>query len=115
MTGSAFSLSSLYPSGNFAVTEGEPVIGGMRGATRHFFCPRCFSWLFTRPEALEAYVNVRSSMFDAAAEHRPYVDMHLREGFEWASSGAIEHFESHPAEEDFARLAADYAAWDRAA
>ena len=53
MTASAFSLSALYPSSGFEVTEGRPVIGGLHGPARHFFCPHCMSWLFTRPEGTE--------------------------------------------------------------
>jgi hypothetical protein len=37
MTGSAFSLSAAIPSKGFTITKGDPVIGGLHGATRHFF------------------------------------------------------------------------------
>src|SRR6478735_12330017 len=67
MTASAFSLSVLYPSASFEVVQGEPVIGGLHGATRHFFCPHCMSWLFTRPEGLDEFVNVRTVMLDDAS------------------------------------------------
>jgi len=53
MTASAFSLSVLYPSASFEVVQGEPVIGGLHGATRHFFCPHCMSWLFTRMPGMD--------------------------------------------------------------
>ena len=39
MSASAFSLSVAVPAEGFAVTAGEPVIGGLHGTTRHFFCP----------------------------------------------------------------------------
>jgi len=35
MTGSAYSLSALYRSDQFRLIQGEPVIGGLHGATRH--------------------------------------------------------------------------------
>ena len=38
MTASAFSLSTLYFAKDFSVEVGEPVIGGLHGGTRHFFC-----------------------------------------------------------------------------
>ncbi len=80
MTGSAFSLSAAIPSEGFAVTQGEPVIGGLHGPSRHYFCPHCLSWLFTRPEGLDHFVNVRSTMLDdpawSSAVHR---DLHRRE------------------------------------
>jgi hypothetical protein len=52
MSASAFSLSIGIPSEGFDVTEGEPVTGGLHGPTRHFFCARCLSWMFTRPEGM---------------------------------------------------------------
>src|SRR5215470_19244491 len=60
MTSSAFSLSAAIPSDGFSVTQGEPVIGGLHGPTRHFFCAYCMSWLFTRPEGLDWFVNIRA-------------------------------------------------------
>ena len=48
MTGSAYSLSAAIPSEGFEVTKGEPVIGGLHGLSRHYFCPYCRSWMFTR-------------------------------------------------------------------
>ena len=53
MSSSAFSLSAAIASEGFAVTKGAPVIGGLHGATRHYFCPHCMSWMFTRPEGLD--------------------------------------------------------------
>ena len=60
MSASAFSLSAAIPAEGFAVTAGEPVIGGLHGATRHFFCPHCMSWMFTRPEGMDWFVNLRA-------------------------------------------------------
>ena len=57
MTASAFSLTTIYPSAAFAVTTGEPVIGGLRGpSAHHFFCPSCMSWMFTRPQGMDEIV-----------------------------------------------------------
>ena len=111
MTGGAFSLSSLYPDAHFKVTQGEPVLGGLKGATRHFFCPSCLSWLFTRPEGMDDFVNVRSTMFDDAAAHRPYMDAHRREGLPGIETGAVERFETVPEEDRFGPLIAGYAQW----
>jgi hypothetical protein len=71
MTGSAFALSALYMSDAFKVTSGEPVIGGLHGATRHYFCPHCMSWLFTRPEGMNQLVNVRATLMDDARNFTP--------------------------------------------
>jgi hypothetical protein len=112
MTASAFSLSSVYPADRFEVTEGEPVIGGLKGATRHFFCPSCMSWLYTLPEGLDGFVNVRSSMLEDAKAHRPFVDVFVGEGMGWAASGAERRYDTVPEETEFPQLMADYAQWD---
>ena len=64
MSASAFSLSALIPAQAFAVIKGEPVIGGLHGAARHYFCPHCMSWMFTRMQGLDAFVNLRPTMLD---------------------------------------------------
>ena len=109
MTASAFSLSSLYASDGFEVTEGAPVLGGVRGATRHFFCPDCMSWLFTRPEGLDGFVNVRSTLLDNAGSFRPFVEMYSCEKLGWAETGAAHSFDKFPAEEQFPELLAAFA------
>jgi hypothetical protein len=111
MSASAFSLSSLYDWGRFEITRGEPVLGGLKAATRHYFCPSCMSWLFTRPEGLDAYVNVRSTMFEEAAQHRPYMDTHRREALPGIETGAAARFETVPDEDQFGPLLAAYAQW----
>jgi hypothetical protein len=109
MTGSAFSLSELYPSAAFSVLSGEPVIGGLRGATRHYFCPLCMSWLFTRPEGLDDLVNVRATMFDDARSFVPFVETYTCEKLSWAETSAAHSFERFPAAEDYPRLLAEFA------
>ncbi|MGI8706358.1 MAG: GFA family protein [Sphingomicrobium sp.] len=112
MSASAFSLSSLYPADRFELLEGEPVIGGLKGATRHYFCPSCMTWLYTVPEGLEGFVNVRSSMIEGAEAHRPFVDMFRGEGFAWAQSGAERSFDAMPEEDEVPALLAAYAEWN---
>ena len=60
MSASAYSLSVAIPAEGFSVVQGTPVIGGLHGPTRHFFCEYCMSWLFTRPEGFDWFVNVRA-------------------------------------------------------
>ena len=86
MTASAFSLSTLYLSSNFQVDQGEPVIGGLHGATRHFFCPHCMSWLFTRPEGVDEFVNVRATMLDNAEGFIPFIEFYTSEALPWATT-----------------------------
>lgn len=109
MSSSAFSLSALFPGEAFRVTRGEPVIGGLHGATRHFFCGYCMSWLFTRPEGVGDFVNVRSTMFENAADYRPFIETFTKEKLAWASTGATHSFDGFPPEDRFPALLSEYA------
>jgi hypothetical protein len=111
MTASAFSLTSVYPSPTFAVTSGEPVIGGARGAeTQHFFCPSCMSWVFTRPRDMGEIVNVRSTLFDEVDPEPPFIETYTSEKLPWAETGAAHAFEAYPPPERFPELLASFAA-----
>jgi hypothetical protein len=112
MTGGAYSLSSLYPADRFAVTQGDTVRGGLKTGPDHRFCPECMSWLFTTAKEMEGLVNVRSPMFDDAADHRPYVEMCRSEALPGASTGAVRSYEGFPEENEYSGLIAEYAAWD---
>jgi hypothetical protein len=109
MTASAFSLSALYPSECFEVVQGEPVIGGLHGATRHFFCPHCMSWLFTRPEGLDDFVNVRATMLDNARDFSPFIETYTSEALPWAKTPAAHSFEKLPPMERYAELVQEFA------
>jgi hypothetical protein len=111
MTGGAYSLSSLYPSERFE-SGADTVLGGIKGGTQHHFCPSCMSWVYTVPEGLDGFVNVRSPMLDDAAVHRPFIDMWVSEALPGAESGAPRRYESVPGESEFGELMAGYAGWD---
>lgn len=64
MSASAFSLSIAVPGDAFSVSGLEPEIGGLHGKERHHFCPWCKSWMFTRVEYMDGFVNVRASVLD---------------------------------------------------
>lgn len=110
MSASAFSLSAAIPADGFAVTAGEPVIGGLHGATRHFFCPHCMAWMFTRPEGMDWFVNLRPTMLDDPAWVRPYVETYTSARLPWAVTGARHSFETFPSPDAFAPLIAAFAA-----
>lgn len=109
MTASAFSLSSLDPATHFAVTTGEPAIGGLHGPTRHFFCPHCVSWLFTRPAGTDDIVNVRATLLDDAAGYRPSIETFTSEKLSWATTGADHGFAGFPPPERLPDLMAVFA------
>jgi hypothetical protein len=109
MTASAYSLSLAVPSEGFEVTSGEPVIGGLHGASRHFFCPHCKSWMFTRPEGLDEIVNLRATMLDDHGWFVPFVEFWTREGLPWAGTPATHSFATMPANETFPALVEAYA------
>jgi hypothetical protein len=113
MTASAFSLSALFADGQFQVTEGEPVIGGLHGADRHFFCGWCMSWLFSRPAGAEGFVNVRATLLDDARSFRPFVETWTSEALPWAKTPAVHSFEALPPPERFGPLMGEFAQWDR--
>ena len=109
MTASAFSLSALYPSNGFKVTLGEPVIGGLHGATRHYFCAHCMSWLFTRPEGMEDFVNVRATMMEDVQCHSPFIETYTDEKLPWATTPATHSFNKSPSPDDFPALLSEFA------
>jgi hypothetical protein len=109
MTASAFSLSSGYPAAAFAVIAGEPVIGGLHGPTRHHHCDHCKSWLFTRPEGMDEFVNVRTTMLDVPPTAPPFMETFRDEGLPWASTGAVHSFATVPPMERYGSLMAEYA------
>ena len=109
MTAGAFSLSALYPISGFEVTEGKPVIGGLHGAARHFFCPYCMSWLFTLPEGTDDLVNLRATMLDDARSFSPFIETFTSEMLPWAKTPAVHSFEKFPPMEQFPELLAAFA------
>jgi hypothetical protein len=109
MTGSAFCLSTLYSSAGFEVTLGDPVIGGLHGATRHYFCAHCMSWLFTRPEGLHDYVNVRATMLDDSQSFSPFIETYTDEKLPWATTPSVYSFSKFPPRERLPSLLLEFA------
>jgi hypothetical protein len=110
MTGSAFSLSIAVPQAGFAVTAGEPVVGGLHGEIGHFHCPHCLSWVFTRPPAAFGIVNVRATMLDDARGFTPFLETFTSEKLPWVTTPAVHSFERFPANEEYPQLIAAYVA-----
>lgn len=104
MSASAYSLSTAIPSDGFEVTEGEPVIGGLHGA-----CPHCMSWMFTRPEGLDWFVNLRPTMLDDPGWFTPFVETWTSEKLPWATTPAVHSYAALPAMEEYEALTAEFA------
>jgi hypothetical protein len=111
MSASAFSLTVTLPADGFEVTAGEPVIGGLHGpVSHHFHCPRCMSWLFTRAEGFDWFVNLRVSTLDDHRWFAPFVEVWTREKLPWATTPARHSYETDPSMEDWEMLMNAYAA-----
>jgi len=109
MSASAFSLSIAIPRDGFYVTLGDPVIGGMHGATRHFFCPHCKSWMFTWLDVSSDFVNVRPSTLDRHEWFVPFVETYTDEKLPWVQTPAVHRYRGLPPIDDYARLIEAYA------
>lgn len=111
MTGSAYSLTAAIPSDGFEVTQGEPVIGGLRGEfLHHYFCPHCMSWMFTRAKGMDWFVNVRPTMLDDPSPFTPFIETWTSEKLPWATTPAKHSYPAFPPMEDFEGLTKEYMA-----
>lgn len=108
MSASAFSLSAAIPSGGFEITRGEPVLGGLRNPElRHFFCPACMSWMFTRfrPE----FVNLRATLLDDVSWFSPFIETWTRTKLPWTATAAAHSYAEFPPESDYGMLTSGFA------
>ncbi|MCB1448455.1 MAG: GFA family protein [Rhizobiaceae bacterium] len=110
MSSSAYSLSAAVPAESFAVTEGEPVVGGLHGAARHYFCGWCMTWMFTRPDGIDFFVNVRPTMLDDTRWFEPFVETFTDEKLAWATTSARHSYPTLPAMDDYQGLIEGYRA-----
>lgn len=108
MSSSAYSLTATVLTDAFAVLQGEPVIGGLHGETRHYFCPHCMSWMFTQADAIAGFTNVRSSLLDDPRWSEPFVETFTAEKLPWATTPAVHSYETFPSLEEFGGLMRAY-------
>jgi hypothetical protein len=107
MSASAFSLSAAIPTSGFEVVSGEPVIGGLRNPQlRHFFCPECMSWMFTR--FLPEFVNVRATMLDDVSWFTPFVETWTSTRLPWARTPAVHSYAEFPLMEEYPKLTMEF-------
>ncbi|WP_455269383.1 GFA family protein [Rhizobium herbae] len=110
MSSSAYSLSAAIPAEGFEVIAGEPVIGGLHGATRHYFCPHCMTWMFTRPEGMDWFVNLRPTMLDDSSGFAPFIETFTSEKLPFAATAAVHSYETFPPMEAYEGLVQEFAA-----
>lgn len=114
MSASAYSLTVTVPADGFEVLSGEPEIGGLHGpVSRHFHCPRCKSWLFTRAEGMDWFVNLRATVLDDHRWFEPFVELFAREKLPWASASARYRYEADPPMAEWETLMKAFAAEGR--
>ncbi len=89
LSASAYSLTIAVPSEGFAIAQGEPVVGGMHGPHRQLYCPRCKNWMFTHPQGMDFFVNVRATMLDRHDWYMPFVEVFTAEKLPWATTLAV--------------------------
>jgi len=111
MSASAYSLTLTLPADGFEVTKGEPVIGGLHGPdAHHHHCPRCLTWMFTRAEGFDWFVNLRPSVLDDHGWIDAFVELWTREKLPWAATSARHSYETTPEMAEFETLMRAYAA-----
>lgn len=109
MSSSAYSLSAVIPADGFEVTEGESVIGGLHGRdAHHYFCPHCMTWMFTKSEGMDWFVNLRPTMLDDPAWFSPFIETWTSEKLTWATTPAVHSYAALPAMEDYEGLVKEY-------
>jgi hypothetical protein len=114
MSASAFSLTVTVPADGFEVVRGEPVPGGLRGpVSHHRHCPDCLSWVFTRAEGFDWFVNLRAPALDDHGWFEPFVELWTEGKLPWASTGARHSFGTSPEMADFQALMEAYASEGR--
>jgi hypothetical protein len=108
MSASAFSLSVAVPAPGFEVIRGEPAIGGMHNPDlRHFFCPRCMSWMFTR--FLPQFVNVRVTLLDDTAWFTPFVETWTKTKLSWVTLPAVRSYDEFPSMDEWTQMSTEFA------
>lgn len=67
------------------------------------------TWLFTRPEGMDDFVNVRSTMLEDSQNYQPFIETFTDEKLAWATTGAKHSFSKFPPQEKYPELLQEYA------
>lgn len=110
MSSSAFSVSLAVPTPGFQIIEGTTVVGGLHGASKHMFCGHCMTWMYTHPEGMDAFVNLRPTMLDDPSWYAPFIETYTQEKLPWATTPAVHSYGTVPPMTAFEVLLSEYAA-----
>jgi len=110
MSSSAYSLSLAVPTPGFQLLSGEPVVGGLHGASKHMFCGYCMTWMFTRPEGIDFFVNLRPTMLDDPSWYVPFIETYTDEKLPWVTTPAVHSFAKFPEMSAVEGILGEYAA-----
>ena len=67
--------------------------------------------MFTRPEGMDAFVNVRATMLDDARWYEPFIETWTSEKLPWATTPAKHSYDALPPVDQYGSLIAEYAAY----
>ncbi|MBP0616207.1 GFA family protein [Jiella sp. KSK16Y-1] len=113
MASSAYSLTMMVPEEGFGVTSGNPLLGGLKGPdVQHYFCPSCLTWVFSKPQRVKGFVNLRSPMLDDTSDIAPFIETWTSTKFGFAGTGAPRSFPEFPGPDDFGPLLKAFAEWE---
>ena len=68
------------------------------------------SWMFTRPEGMDWFVNLRPTMLDDPSWFEPLIETWTAEKLPWAVTTAAHSYPTFPPMEAYRGLIAEYAA-----
>jgi hypothetical protein len=68
------------------------------------------SWLFTRPDGLDFFVNVRTPLLEERLWDEPFIETFTAEKLPWAVTPARHSYPAFPPPESYEALIAEYAA-----
>ena len=68
------------------------------------------SWIFTRVDEMDWFVNLRPTMLDHSKWFTPFVETWTSEKLPWATTGAVHSFEKFPPFEAYENLTREFAA-----
>ena len=67
------------------------------------------SWLFTRPEGMDWFVNLRPTRLDDTSWFSPSIETFTSEKLPWATTAAVHSYETFPPMEAYEGLVKEFA------